>query len=106
MSEEHGNGGSKGGAPWGKGEYSGEDVKKILEGVTELFGSIRESLSEILEKTTEMLDGDKVGRDVAMFYKSLKEAGLPDEMVTELTKEYFRKRMEAANILEIVKEIF
>jgi hypothetical protein len=40
------------------------------------------------------VDGESVGRDVARFYLQLKEAGLPEDQVAEMTREYLSRRLE------------
>ncbi len=90
----------------GAGEFTGEDIREILYGVVDMLNVIKDAMAEIVEKAIELMDGEKVGSDVASFYKSLKEAGLPEDMILEMTKEYFKKRLMAVDIINLISEVF
>ena len=71
-----------------------EEVKEILSAVGEFIDSLRKPLKEMLDMISSYLDGDSVGKDVALFYSRLKEAGLPEERIAEMTREYLSRRLE------------
>ncbi len=87
-------------------EFSGEDIREILSGVVDLLNVIKDAMADIVEKAMEMMEGEKVGSDVAAFYKKLKESGLPDDVVLEMTREYFKKRLKAVDIVNIISDVF
>jgi len=78
------------------GESGEESLRDMLVAVAEFLREVREPLKDLLGMVLEVIEGDRVGRDVASFYRRLVEAGVPDDIVRELTVEYFRKRMERA----------
>lgn len=56
---------------------------------------------------TSGLDGKKLGEDIGKFYLELKEKGLPEELISEFVKEYFRKKIEMVPSIEkLLKEVF
>ncbi|MCE4613940.1 MAG: hypothetical protein F7B60_00185 [Desulfurococcales archaeon] len=80
-------------------------VRMILKSVTEFLKEAKEPIEELLKTLGASLDGSKIGQDVAKFYKSLIEAGIPEDMAKQMTTDYFQKRVEAANILSSLTKI-
>jgi len=74
-------------------------LKMVLKSVTEFLREAKEPIEELLKTLGGSLDGNKIGQDVAKFYTSLIEAGLPEDMAKQMTTEYFKKRLEAANVV-------
>jgi len=74
-------------------------LKMVLKSVTEFLREAKEPIEEILKTLGGSLDDSKIGQDVAKFYTSLIEAGVPEDMAKQMTTEYFRKRLEAANVV-------
>lgn len=82
----------------GKGEKEDDvaELKEILGAVSEFLASLKQPIKELLDTIAQSLSGEKLGREVASFYKQLIESGIPEDMAKEMTKEYFRKRLESA----------
>jgi len=74
------------------------ELREVLRAISEFLKELREPIKDLLSALTSALDGGKLGEDVAKFYRSLKESGLPEEVAIEMTKQYFRERLEAANV--------
>ena len=86
----------------GRGEGKGErdiprdveELKGVLSAVSEFLGSIRGTLKDLMSSMIESLDGKKLGEEVAAFYAGLKEKGVPEELARDMTKEFFRRKLE------------
>ncbi len=73
-----------------------EQIRGILRAVSEFIIDLKEPLKEMLDAMVNVLEGKKLGEEVAVFYKKLKEAGMPEDMVREMTKEFLEKKLETA----------
>ena len=83
-----------------------QEVHEILSAVSEFIVGIKEPIKEFLDMLLSSLDGEKLGKEAAKFYKELKESGMPEEMIREMVKEFFRKKLEAApNLGSLAKMI-
>jgi len=76
-----------------------EELREILTTVTpfleNLFTWLRTGLKEVLSFIQASYDGKKLGEDIAQFYQALKSQGLPDDMIKEMVKEYYEKRLSS-----------
>ena len=79
-----------------------EALEKVLEALTRFLKDLQEPIEKLLRTFLDVFSGDKVGRDVADFYSHLKEAGMPDDLIIDMTKQYFRKRIA---MLDLVKAL-
>ncbi|BAN89696.1 hypothetical protein [Aeropyrum camini] len=82
-----------------------EELREVLAAVSEFIKNLEEPLGNILKTALSVMDGAKLGEEVASFYKKLRDSGMPEEMVEEFTREYFRMRMESLNIAKILREL-
>lgn len=81
-----------------------EEIKEILEAVTPFLEKLKDMAKELINIITTSMDGEKLGKDIANLYKELKEAGLPDEMINEMIRDFYRKKLESMpTISELVK---
>lgn len=87
-------------------ESEAEELKEILGAVTEFIASLKEPIKELLDTLAQSLDGERLGREVASFYKQLVDSGIPEDMAKEMTKEYFKKRLESAPNLGSIMNMF
>lgn len=90
--------------------------KKSSEEIGELM-AIREMINEWLEKlgivskdivnaVVSTLDGSKLGKEIVDLYNSLKSAGLPENLVVEIVKDFYKKKLEIApSLSDIVKSV-
>ena len=73
-----------------------EELRGVLSAVSDFIAQLKDSVREFIDMLSSSLDGEKIGREVAEFYRQLKESGVPDEVATEMTKKFFEERMKAA----------
>ncbi|MGC9187202.1 MAG: hypothetical protein ACP5GN_05910 [Fervidicoccaceae archaeon] len=71
-----------------------EEVKELLSAVSEFLKGLKEPLEEIMKMITESFSGEKLGREVASFYKSLIEAGLDDETAKSWTEKFMDEKLK------------
>lgn len=80
-------------------EGDAAEVREILAAVTpfidNIFNALRTGLKDVLDFIQHSYDGKKIGEDVAQLYQALKSQGLPDEMIREMVKQYYDKRLAA-----------
>ena len=88
-----------------KDEEDIKELKEVLGSVSEFISSIKEPIKDLLSILMDQLSGDKLGKDVAAFYYSLKDSGMDEDTVKEMTKEYFNKRLEMANVINIIQNL-
>jgi len=76
-----------------------EELREALSTVTpfleNLFTWLRTGLKEVLSFIQASYDGKKLGEDIAQLYQALKSQGLPDDMIKEMVKEYYEKRLSS-----------
>lgn len=72
-----------------------EDIKEILNVISEKVPGLLEKLSDVLYSTDQ---AKKFGKAAAIFYKELKGTGMSDREIFELTRQY----MSTLNIGGIV----
>ncbi len=75
-------------------ELDVEEIRRILEAVSEFLSNLKQPIKEMLDVMTSSLDGDRIGRDVVSFYSKLKESGVSEELASDMTREYLRRRLE------------
>ncbi len=83
-----------------------KELKEVLTAISEFLEGLKKPVQDILTLIMGQLSGDKLGKEVAAFYKSLKESGMNEEMVKEMTEQYFQRRLESANVVKMLQEIF
>lgn len=101
VEEEPGAGGCAGEAG-GRGDV--EELREVLRSVSEFIRELREPLEKLLDTLLSAMDGSKVGGDVAAFYRKLREEGVPEDLAGEMTREYFRARIQAFNIVDLISK--
>ncbi len=87
-------------------ENDAEEIREILGAVTEFIASLKEPIKELLDTLAQSLNGEKLGKEVASFYKQLIDSGIPEDMAKEMTREYFRKRLESAPNIGSIMNMF
>lgn len=87
------------------GAWGREDVREALEALHEFLAGIREPLERLVETVLRAVEGGRVGADVAGFYRSMVEAGVPEELAGDLTREYLARRMAMADPAGLLERI-
>ncbi len=85
---------------YGEASSEAEELREVLSSITAFLKELTGPLRELLDALLATVSGDAVGKDVAMFYKKLKEEGLPDELINELTRKYYEQRMIVGNVIQ------
>ncbi len=79
----------------------GDLVKSVGDLLREIVGFIRQVMDEILDS----IKGDKLGAEVAAFYSQLRDAGMPEDMIASMTREYFEKRIAIAELVKMLPQL-
>lgn len=78
----------------------------LLPKVSELIGKLSESLKEIIDVVMSSIDGKKLAQEIGELYTGLKQAGLPEDMIKEIIREFYKKKLETAPTLtDILRNI-
>ncbi|QOR94211.1 hypothetical protein IMZ38_06190 [Thermosphaera chiliense] len=77
-----------------------EGLREVLNAVTPFLEKLKDWIKEIIGVFTSGLDGKKLGEDIGKFYQELKAQGLPEELIIEMVKDYYKRRMEIVPSLE------
>ncbi|MEB3789080.1 MAG: hypothetical protein GSR72_04230 [Desulfurococcales archaeon] len=77
-----------------------EELREVLSAVSDFLKDIEGPIKKLIDLFFGALDGEKLGKEVATFYKSLIDSGMPKELAAEMTKEYFEKRTRLADIIK------
>ncbi|MCD6324120.1 MAG: hypothetical protein J7L55_03325 [Desulfurococcales archaeon] len=81
-----------------------EELKGVLSAISEFLSNLKKPVEDILMVVFKQFDGEKLGKEVSAFYINLINSGMDPKVAEELTKEYFRKKMDSVNILQMLKE--
>jgi len=90
----------------GEKEYISEDVielRGIFSAIVDFLRELSTPLKELMSIVQSGIAGDKLGKDIAEFYRNLKESGLPDEIIVEMVKKYYDDRM---SLLRLINRLF
>ncbi|MCE4601021.1 MAG: hypothetical protein F7C38_05590 [Desulfurococcales archaeon] len=83
-----------------------EEVRGILTAVSDFLKEVQKPIKDLLETLLEPVRGDKFGSEIAAFYKSLVESGIPEDLAREMTKEYFEKRTKILDAMSSITNLF
>ena len=78
-----------------------EELKGLLDTITIFLGELGPKIAQSLTAIIESYPGEKIGKEVADFYKTLKDEDLPEDLVDELTKKYF----DSINIMDKLSKL-
>ena len=83
-----------------------EELREVLNAVTDFVKGLKEPIKDVLETVTSSLSGEKLGKEVSTLYKSLLASGIPEDMARRMVQDYFRKRLDSALDLRKLMEVF
>jgi predicted PurR-regulated permease PerM len=89
------------GSIMGGDEEDIEELQKLFSVITGFLGEIGPQIAQTISSILEAYPGDKVGKEVADFYKKLKEEGVPEDLAEKLTEKYF----ESINIMDKISKL-
>jgi len=84
----------------GTREIKGEELRDILNAVADFLKEIREPLQALIETLLSSFRGDKLGEEVANFYRKLVESGVPKELASRMTERFLEQRMSVIGIVD------
>ncbi len=70
------------------------DIREVFEGLTNMLIKLKEPMKELIDYVKAETSGEKMGAEVAAFYKNLIDKGVPENLAREMTREYLEKRLE------------
>ena len=77
-----------------------EELREVLNAVSKFLEDLKKPIADLINMMLDTLRGDKLGEDVAAFYTKLKETGLPEDMIKDMTRKYLEERVKMAGILD------
>jgi len=77
-----------------------EEIREILSAVSKFLEDIKKPIADLINVMLDAMRGDRVGEEVAAFYKKLKESGLPDDVVRDVVKKYLEERVRMASFFD------
>jgi uncharacterized protein (UPF0297 family) len=81
-------------------EKEAEEIREILSAVSKFLEDIKKPIADLINMMLDAMRGDRVGEEVAAFYKKLKESGLPDDVVRDMVKKYLEERVRMASFFD------
>jgi len=82
-----------------------EELREVGNFIRTLGDVARDVIGSAISKFTEMINGKRLGENIASLYTSLKNAGLPDQVIQDIVKEYTTRTLSAVpNIAELVSK--
>jgi hypothetical protein len=86
--------------------YDTEEVKELLAAVSDFLKGLKEPIMDFMKIITESFSGEKIGKEVAAFYKSLIEAGIDAETAKKWTEKFMDERLNAFPTVSSLGEVF
>ncbi len=83
-----------------------EELKAVLKAISDFIASLKGPLKELMDTIMSSLDGSKLGEEVSALYKKLIDSGMPEDMVNEMVKTYFKHKLESAVSPKTISEFF
>ncbi|MET1159570.1 MAG: hypothetical protein ABWW65_01280 [Thermoprotei archaeon] len=81
-------------------------AKEVIESIGTLIDRVKDAVRDILSTALTSLDGKKLGEEIASMYKQLKEAGMPEELVNDIVKDYYNRKLSLIpSIDELLRSI-
>ncbi len=71
-----------------------EELRELFSVLKEFIPEMIPFIKELLNIVMESVSGEKLGKDVAQFYKNLVESGMDEKLAEELTKKYLTQKLQ------------
>lgn len=85
-------------------------ISELVRATGELIDRIRDMIKDVIETTIRELDGARLGKEVGELYRSLREAGVPEEEAMAMAKRFFEAKLNSmpnlAALLETLTKSF
>jgi hypothetical protein len=77
-----------------------EEIREMLSAVSKFLEDIKKPITDLINVMLDAMRGDRVGEEVAAFYKKLKESGLPDDVVRDMVRKYLEERVKMTSLFD------
>lgn len=81
------------------------ELREVLKAVSEFLVEIKEPLGDLLKTLMESVSGEKLAKEVSMFYKSLVESGVDPQTAKEWTEKFLDERLKSLPSLSFLKDL-
>ena len=71
-----------------------EELRMLLKVVKDFIRDLKDPLKDLFRVVAEMADGERLGREVAAFYREL-ASSMPEDVAREMTREFFQWRLRS-----------
>ncbi|MGC8975801.1 MAG: hypothetical protein ACP5KB_06375 [Thermoprotei archaeon] len=88
-----------------KEEKDVEELREVLKALSEFLVEIKEPLGDLLKTLIESVSGEKLAKEVSMFYKSLVESGVDPQTAKEWTEKFLNERLKSLPSLSFLKDL-
>lgn len=89
----------------GEERRDAEELREVLKAVSEFLKDIKEPLGELLKTMMESVSGEKLAKEVSVFYKSLIENGLDPQTAKEWTERFLDERLKSLPSLSFLRDL-
>ena len=79
-----------------------EELREVLHAVSEFLKELTPTVKDLIEAIFGGLKGDILGREVGQFYRSLLNAGMPEDEAIKLTEEFLKRRMAVMDVAKVI----
>ena len=83
----------------------GLELRYIFKAINDFMNSIRGPLKDLVDLLSNLISGERLGKEVGAFYKNLVDNGVPEDQAIEMTRRYFESRIAILESLKELKEI-
>jgi len=88
-----------------KEERDVEELREVLKAISEFLKELKEPLGDLLKMLTESVSGEKLGKEVSMFYKSLVESGVDPQTAKEWTERFLDEKLKSLPNMSFLKDL-
>ncbi|MEM1933889.1 MAG: hypothetical protein QXY53_05805 [Desulfurococcaceae archaeon] len=71
------------------------ELEIVKEMISEWFDKLSVIVKEIIGTITSSIDGRKLSEEVVEMYRRLREANVPDAIINEMIRDFYKKKLEA-----------
>ena len=83
------------------------ELREVFKAIADFLRDIREPLESLINAFLSSMDGGRLAKDVATFYKALVESGVDEQTAKQWTERYFNERLKLMpNLGEILGRLF
>jgi len=88
-----------------KEERDVEELREVLKAISDFLKELKEPLGDLLKMLAESVSGEKLGKEVSMFYKSLIESGVDQQTAKEWTEKFLNEKLKSLPSMNFLKDL-